>query len=334
MILIVGQNLAWQKVCKVSGLDRGEVNRVSEMREFASSKGPNVARALRGMGGHGEVICYSGGSTGQRCEAQLAAEGILLTPVRISAETRTCTTLVEGDGTSTEVIEPSPAVTPAERNAFLQVAVRRIGEARVLALMGTAVTGETADCYQALVRAAHKAGVPVLLDSATEEARNALRESPEVLKVNARELGQLAGAGVDRAEDRLSACRELARRFGIRWFLVSRGPHGIEGWDGSSFLQAVPPRVEVRNAIGSGDAAAAGAALVLHDAMASAGTDEVIRSAARFREVLAAATAAGTANCLNPVNGRVERDHYLSLLADTRIIDLSLLPGTSAPRSL
>ena len=62
MILIVGQNAAWQKVCLLPRLARGEVNRADQVMLFGSSKGPNVARALAALHGDAKVLGYAGES--------------------------------------------------------------------------------------------------------------------------------------------------------------------------------------------------------------------------------------------------------------------------------
>jgi 1-phosphofructokinase family hexose kinase len=324
MILIVGQNLAWQKACTVAVIARGEVNRVLTMREFASSKGPNVARSLSAIGGSGEVICYAGGATGRRAVDYLTGEGIRCRCVRIRAETRTCTTFIEQDGTSTEVIEPSPNVNPDEREEMRRTALARLGGCRLLAIMGTAVAGESEDCYAVLVRAAHERDIPVLMDCASLEAIRAFREAPEVLKVNSRELASIAGLPTRTARERVDACRGIAGAFAIRWFIITLGAAGVEAFDGRILLHAAPPRVEVLNAIGSGDAAAAGAAWALHEAISAHGTRDVFSSRESLREALLSATAMGTANCMSPINGSVAPDDYRSVRDKTDISEVPL----------
>jgi fructose-1-phosphate kinase PfkB-like protein len=331
MILVVGQNLAWQKVCTLPHLLRGEVIRLGEVREFASSKGPNVARALEGTGCGARVIGYAGGATGRRVEEYLHAEGLDCRLVKIGKETRTCTTFVEPDGTSTEVIEPPPRVTSAEREE-MQAAIRDgLDSARLLLIMGTAVDGETEDCYARAVRAAHDRGIPVVMDSAAPQAKRALEEGPEVLKINSLELGAMAGALTEAgtppaagattrdAAARAAACRALSTRFGVRWLLITQGPEGIEAYGAGRVLHARPPRVKVLNAIGSGDAAAAGAGWVLHDRLGALGAAEVFASVEILQEAVLSAAAMGTANCMNPVNGKVERADYFSVRQRTTV---------------
>jgi 1-phosphofructokinase family hexose kinase len=323
MVLVVGQNAAWQKVCTLRRLEPGTVNRLDSVIAFGSSKGPNTARALTGIGAETRVVCYAGGATGRLFREQLERDGIACDPVPIAAETRVCTTFADADGRCTEVIEPAPEVTAAERTAFRNQVGRRLEAARVLALMGTPVRGETPDCYRWLVRAAHDRGVPVVLDSASPAALEALAERPEVLKVNAEELALFAGFATADPEARTRAYRSLRER-GVRWIIVTLGADGVEAGDGRIVLRAEVPRVAVVNSVGSGDAAAAGTAWSLHEALAGGADGEAVyASRDRLADAAACAAAMGTANCLNPVNGRVIDADYRRLRAAVTVRTLS-----------
>ena len=322
MILVIGQNAAWQKVCTLRRLEPGLVNRLDSVIAFGSSKGPNTARALTGIGAEARVVCYAGGATGRLFLEQIEREGIACDPVPIAAETRVCTTFADADGRCTEVIEPAPEVTAGERTAFRDLAESRLASARVLALMGTPVRGETPDCYRWLVRTAHGLGVPVVLDSASAAAVEALAEQPEVLKVNAEELALFAGFATTDPDGRARAYRGLRER-GVRWIIVTLGADGVEAGDGQNVLRADVPEVAVVNSVGSGDAAAAGAAWSLHEALAGgAGAGAVFASRDRLADAAACAAAMGTANCLNPVNGRVIGADYRRLRAAVTVRDL------------
>jgi 1-phosphofructokinase family hexose kinase len=322
MVLVVGQNAAWQKVCTLRRLEPGAVNRLDSVIAFGSSKGPNAARALTGIGAPTLVVCYAGGATGRLFLGQLKQEGIACDAVPIAAETRVCTTFADADGRCTEVIEPAPEVTAGERTAFRDLVVRRLASARVLALMGTPVRGETPDCYRWLVRAAHDRGVPVVLDSASPAAIEALAEQPDVLKVNAEELALFAGGDTIDAESRARAYRGLRER-GVRWIIVTLGADGVEAGDGRFVLRAGVPRVAVVNSVGSGDAATAGAAWSLHEALAgSVDPAAVFASRDRLADAAACAAAMGTANCLNPVNGRVIDADFRRLRGEVTVRDM------------
>ncbi len=307
MILVVGQNSVWQKLCLLSRLERGEVNRVSRVREYASGKGVNVARAVSCLTGEALVLGYAGGARGKLFAEDCGREGIRGDWTRIGEETRLCTTLAEEDGLSTEVIEPTPRVSAGERGRFLRTFLRRMDGARMLIISGTTVEGESEDCYAVYVREARRRSIPVILDSACTAAQGALSERPDILKINVRELALLSGRKPEGADGRRRMCAEIAEKHGIRWIAVTDGPRGMEGWDGRAYFHASPPPVKPVKTIGGGDAAAAGMAVsVLEQAESAAG----LPAGTAFREALTTATAAGTASCLSAVGGRIERSDY------------------------
>ena len=325
MILVIGQNTAWQKCCAIPSFAHGEVNRFSRVLAFPSSKGPNVGRALKSVGAEVLVLGYAGGATGRMFAEGMRAEGIPGLWTTIRDETRACTTIAEASGVCTECIEPAPVVQADEREAFRRAFLDRIGRASVLVIAGTAVGGEAEDCYRWFAAEAHGRGAVVLMDSNCREARRALEAGPDVLKINMRELAEFAGHPVEDPADRARAYRALHAEHGIRWILVSRGPDGIEGSDGVRLLHASPPPIAVVNAIGSGDAATAGAAWIVHERLKTARPADSLGDPACFAEALRTAAAMGTANCLNPINGMVRRADYERVRAEVLVREVGTL---------
>jgi tagatose 6-phosphate kinase len=319
VILIVGQNSVWQKLCSLPRLERGEVNRVREVRAYAAGKGVNAARAAVSMGAETLVLGYAGGRCGRFFMDDLSREGIRGDWTRIGAETRICTTYAEEDGLSTELIEPTPRVSDGERARFLRTFMRRVNGAAFLIISGTTVEGESEDCYAAYIAEAHRLSVPVLLDSACAAARKALSESPEILKVNIRELALLLRGPVNGPVDRRAAYAELARTHGIRWIIATDGAEGMEGFDGSRILRAVPPRVRPVKTIGGGDAAAAGIALSM---LEQAGDERRPPTGAALEQALIVATAMGTASCLAAVGGSIEKAAFQSIRNSVTVREL------------
>jgi tagatose 6-phosphate kinase len=322
MILVVGQNSVWQKLCLLPRLERGEVNRVREVREYASGKGVNAARALSSMGAAALVLGYAGGRHGRSFANAAYREGIRGDWTAIKAETRICTTYAEEDGLSTEVIEPTPRVSAAEKAAFLRAFRRRVDRAAFLIISGTTTDGESEDCYSTFICEAHRRGVPVLLDSACAAAERALSEGPEILKVNLRELAQLTGGQLTGLPGRIEAYRKLMAGHGIRWIVMTDGAQGMEGFDGERLLRATPPRVRPVKTIGSGDAAAAGMALSMLERIGGDAHDP----RTGLEQALVMATAMGTASCLNAIGGRVENGDFLSLKNNVSVREITAPP--------
>ncbi len=306
MIAVIGQNSTWQKTCFLERLGRGEVNRVRSLAWSAAGKGANVTRVLTFLGEEALAMGYAGGPIGRQFLDYLRGEGLPLDFQEIREETRVCTTLIEADGTVTELIDPPPRVAPDEREGFRRIAERHIPRSAMLVIGGTSVEGETEDCYRRFVETARQAGVPVLLDSFRLHGRIALEAAPEILKINLHEFEELIGRALADPAARREAYREARERHRLAWIVVTLGAQGVEGWDGARWVRAVPPAVEVRNTIGSGDSATAGIV-----------TGWLRRQA--FPEVLAAAAALGTANCLHPIPGVIRPEDLAEVRRGVRV---------------
>ena len=96
MILVCGQNCAWQLIYRFERVTAGAVNRVLEVQRAAAGKGIKVARALTALGLPATLLAYLGGANGRRMRAALRDEGIAARVVETAADTSTCVALLEG----------------------------------------------------------------------------------------------------------------------------------------------------------------------------------------------------------------------------------------------
>ncbi len=85
MILVCGQNCAWQLIYRFELVTAGAVNRVREVRRVAAGKGVNVARALTALGVPATLLAYLGGANGRRMQTDLRREGIATRVVETAA---------------------------------------------------------------------------------------------------------------------------------------------------------------------------------------------------------------------------------------------------------
>jgi tagatose 6-phosphate kinase len=315
MVLIVGQNSVWQNTYKLPSLVEGSVNRIASVFASAAGKGSNVARALAFLRRDSLLLAYIGGPNGRKFRAACDADGIRSDFTEISRETRICTTLIEDSGRITEVVEPAPAVSPEEVRSFRSTFDRHISDASMLVISGTAMTGESDDCYLDFVRAAHNAGVAVVLDSYRDHGKRALEASPEVLKINSDEVAELSGTDCTTRGGRQSASELIMSRYGVRWIIITRGGAGAEAYDKATAFSGEAPEVVLKNAIGSGDSFTAGIVdTLLREVRGAERTDRAdFPWGADLATALKVGIAMGSANCMNIKPAHIEPEDFQSV---------------------
>ena len=112
MILTLSTTPALQRTMTFANLSIDAVNRATNVREFASGKGINVARVVHTLTHACVATGFLGGDRGAFCRRDMDACGIKHDFVTVAANTRMCITLVdEQKRTATELIEEASPVT-------------------------------------------------------------------------------------------------------------------------------------------------------------------------------------------------------------------------------
>lgn len=257
MILTVTPNPSLDRAFELPELARGAVLRATGDRVDPGGKGVNVSRALAAAGHQTAAVVPLGGAEGALLARLLGELDIEAAGVPVAGSTRVNVTLVEPDGTLTKVNASGPRLDAAAGEALLEAVRARSGAARWIAACGSLPRGLGPEWYAALVALAHRAGVPVALDTSGEGLRAALRERPELVKPNAEELAEAVGRPLATVGDAVKACEELRAR-GAGTVLASLGAAGqlLVGAAGTHYGNA---RVRaVRSNVGAGDASLAG----------------------------------------------------------------------------
>ncbi|MEU5267189.1 1-phosphofructokinase family hexose kinase [Streptomyces hygroscopicus] len=316
MILTVTLNTALDVTYRVPELRPHASHRVTEVIERPGGKGLNVARVLAALGHDTVVTGFVGGVTGtvlRQLLARFAAPPpdtagaphgkITDALVPIAGTTRRTIGVVDATtGDTTQLNEPGPIVTTPEWTAFMDGYGRLLREASAVALCGSLPPGVPVGTYAQLIREAHAAGVPTLLDTSGEPLRRGIAARPHLVKPNADELAGLTGS-----TDPLRAARD-ARRRGARAVAASLGAEGMLAVTAHGAWRAAPPRRLAGNPTGAGDAAVAG--------LLSGLVEEV-----PWPDRLARAVALSTAAVRAPVAGEFDRTVYEEVLARVEVTE-------------
>ena len=303
-VVAAGLSPAWQTVMRFAALEAGEVNRASEVWRCASGKVLNVAVALATLGSKSRAVTVLGGAVAGWTAAELVGFGIDLVAVPTVTDTRCCTTLIDdATGSTTELVENAPSITPAELAGFVSAYEEAVAGAGVVVLSGSLPAGTPSTIYRDLLE---RTPCPAIVDARGPELLAALPCRPWLVKPNREELARTVGRPLESDTDLRVAMEWLLER-GAQRALVTDGAGPATLLGPTGWFRIVPPRpVSVVNPIGCGDCLAAGIAHTI------GGGGEPLE-AVRFGMACAAL------NCGTVLTGRMDRTAMESLVRSVRI---------------
>ena len=314
-ILVAGLTPTVQRTMRFDRFTVGAVNRAKETLVTASGKGVNVARVATLLGAKATVVQILGGDSGRYIERELNRQGVSHTSLWADddAPTRMCTTLLVMDGLTTELVEEAPPVSPHDAALLFAQCKTSLTDAKILCCSGSLPPDVAPDFYARLVREANALGVPAMVDAQKEPLRFALAERPFLVKPNREEAAMTLGlqlSGVPETDARAAVAALTSA--GAQWAMVSLGAHGSLLGNGKALWRVVPPTIDAKNPIGSGDSLAAGFAVAYTERNLS------------VPESAAYGTACAAANALTPTSGIIDRAEVERLLPYVSLTQLSV----------
>jgi 1-phosphofructokinase family hexose kinase len=295
-IITVTPNPAVDLSYHVEGIHPGASHRVPAPLSRAGGKGLNVARVAHQLGHPVLALAPYGGSPGAEFAAELEASGVPHMLIPVAGPTRRSIALVDTVGGETSIFnEEGSPLRSSEWQALAAVVVDALsaqGEDApgVLAASGSLPPGAPADFYPALVRLAHDAGIPAIVDTSGSGILAAAEAGADLLKPNHHELEEATG------ERDFAAAAWRLIDLGAKTVLVSAGADGMLAFSHATpdgYWRARLPEALSGNPTGAGDAAVAAAATAL-----AAGITDT-------REILRRATAWSAAAVLMPAAGEI-----------------------------
>jgi 1-phosphofructokinase family hexose kinase len=218
--------------------------------------------------------------------------------------------IIDAAGRVTEILEPGAEPSAQERDEFLHACVQGLRDEwknAVLVISGSLPAGVGSDFYVSLVEAARAAGARVFVDSSGDALRASSNARPDFVKVNRAEAETLVGRPLTTMQEMAHAAAQIVER-GVGSTAITVGREGLiwlERKNGPAW-KAVPPRMNVISAVGSGDATLGGFVFAAVQGIAG-------------EEALRLAAACGAANCVAPAPGRIELATVRALLPQIEV---------------
>jgi 1-phosphofructokinase family hexose kinase len=271
--LAVATNPAVDRVARLAEPAAGVV-RATEILETPGGKATHVMMVARQLGTEVELLAPVGGRNGEQFVEGLAAAGLPIQPVPVTAAMRgTYTLVVDGEGDVVEVHEPGEALAPGDADKLVAAVERLAPGFDTVAICGSLPAGAPVDLHARLVAAAKASGARVILDCSTVDAfAAALAAKPDLVAPNLDEARALAPMLMGRKLDYMASFRPIntepppgdGELLGVCDGLLAEGAGAVWlslGADGSLL---VTPDLAVRlrgpeagdlvNAVGCGDA--------------------------------------------------------------------------------
>ena len=305
MILVINLNASVDKRYKMKDLIKGEVMRAAEVDNTPGGKGIHVANVATILGEDCIATGYLGGKSGEFISEKLQDYGIKQDFVQVAGETRSCLAIITESGAQTEILEPGPTVTPEEQEAFMAKYQELLSKATVVAASGSMPKGLPGDFYGQLIRLAHKAGKPFLLDTSGEALIQGIKAQPYFVKPNNDEIKVLVGAELRSDEDIVHVLQKFMED-GIKLPVISIGAQGSMAGYNKHVYKITVPKIQCKNPVGSGDSFVAGIAVGIERGMA-------------IEDVLSLGAACGTANAMEDESGFVRKEVVEELFPQIKI---------------
>lgn len=309
MILSICLNCSLDTRYTSSDFSVGAIHSVPPPQITAGGKGLNLARVAALLGESVLAVGLVGEADTAFFARAMAELGIRSNFTSVPSPTRRCLNIVNArTGASTEILEQGYPVDPKYFQAVMDLVRDLLPAVKVVCASGSVPPGLPADAYAQLGQLALDAGKPFILDARGIHLTEGLKAKPFAVKPNLQELEVWAGKDLESSADIAEALAAM-QLAGAALAIASLGAKGAIAHCAGQVWHIRPPRIEVANSVGSGDAFTAGLAAGL------------VRNLS-LTETLALASACGTANALHPETGRIELCQVDRLLPKIKITSI------------
>lgn len=256
MIISVSMSPSVDKIIHLLELKPGQLNRVDSVVTSAGGKGINVANVLSSF--TKDVVLT--GFVGEQNNAiidftidKLQEQGITVDFVKIPGSNRTNLKLIENGGRLTEINESGFSVSKEDLNQLNTKLLSYAKEGNIFILTGSTPKGVSSKYYAELTTLLKEQGASVFVDTGGDLLKNAVESLPKMIKPNQEELLELFNQKSVSEKLLIGMAKELCNK-GIETVVVSRGSLGSLFVTNDSVYRCEAMTLDVRSAVGAGDA--------------------------------------------------------------------------------
>lgn len=317
MILTVTLNPLLERRLFFDSVELGRSNR-SEKEFFTSGgKGINVSRQLNFLGEKNCALTFLGGNNGKILRHCLTQDKIDFTVVSTKSETRSADIIIEEKiNRVTTYFGLNSNINVEEAADFKHKLDKMIQNCSIVVFGGSSPCKTTDDIFPYGIELANRYDKISILDTYGFHLQNCINAGPTVIHNNVDEVERSLGIALHDEKEKLEYLHQLYAK-NIKLMFLSDGANSLYAEKFDFNYKVDPPKINVIDATGSGDAFVAGIAYGLENSLV-------------FDEFLKIGTALGAANAsklttcdvtIEEMNSYIEQVKVSTIGKKMKIID-------------
>ena len=266
MILTVTINPILIKRLHFTSVKNGGVNRSKSQEFFAGGKGINVSRQLNILGAKNQALTVLGGANGKLMRHVLTNEGINFTAASIKADIRFSTDVYERKTNRiTSYFSPDFEMTAKEIDEFKGRLERAIANCSIVVFSGSSPCKLADEIFPFGIEIANKLDKISILDTYGNHLNNCIENIPLAVHNNVDEVEKSLNIKLSNEKAKIEYLKSLYNK-GIKLSFLTDGEKPAYVCKYGFIHKVTPPKIDLLDATGSGDAFVAGIAYGLEKA--------------------------------------------------------------------
>ncbi|MCX6170046.1 MAG: PfkB family carbohydrate kinase [Ignavibacteriales bacterium] len=277
MILTITLNPLLERRLFFESVELGKSNKSTNEIFYAGGKGINVNRQLNFLGVQNSAFTFLGGNNGKVLRHCLTHDKIEFSVVSAKSETRIADLIIEKNNNRVSTFfGMNSIITSEEASEFKNKLEKMILNCSIVVFAGSSPCKETDDIFPFGIELANKHDKISILDTYGNHLNDCISASPTVIHNNVEEVERSLNISLSTEKDKLDFLHELYSK-NIKLIFLTDGANPIYASKFNFHYKIIPPRVDVLDSTGSGDAFVAGVAYGLENALVF---DEFVKRAA------------------------------------------------------
>ena len=259
MILALNLNAALDKIYFIERFSPTTNMRVSKAGTYIGGKGLDAALVLQTLGAPMLAISFIAGSTGKILAGLLDENQMSHELIWLPGDTREAVVLIETDfHRHSHITTSGYSVTREDCDQFLNKMATFAGQAEWGLMAGSLPKGAPPDFYAEMIALLQQNGVKTLIDHSGSGMLEAIKKSPDIVKMNQSEFQETFQVQVRNPEDWIPECRRQLDHFKLKSLVITCGKDGILAFTPEGdFKAGLAQEIVEVNAAGAGDAVSA-----------------------------------------------------------------------------